>query len=132
MSKVTIESKKAFDGEEKMVLEEFKKHLDALIEKNKAEIEAFLAPSFVLIHKDGRSQPREGFIQEVIDGALNYYKARIIDPSIQIENNVATMKVDVEFDCLVYGTKGVFTLKCINKFEKINNIWLFTNWNTNN
>ena len=132
MSKVTIESKKTFEGEEKIVLEEFKKHLDALIAKNKADIEAFLAPSFVLIHMDGRSQPGEGFVKEVIDGALNYYKARIIDPSIEIENNVATMKVNVEFDCLVYGNKGVFTLKCVNKFEKINNKWLFIIWNTNN
>ena len=132
MSKVSIESKKAFEGEEKAVLEEFKKHLDDLIEKNKTNIEAFLAPSFVLIHKDGKSQPREGFIQDVIGGALNYFKARIIDPSIEIENNVATMKVDVEFDCLVYGNKGVFTLNCVNKFEKINNNWLFIIWNTNN
>ena len=56
MSKVTIESKKAFEGEEKAVLEEFKKHLDDLIEKNKTNIEAFLAPSFVLIHNPSQEK----------------------------------------------------------------------------
>ena len=71
------------------------------------------------------SQKREGFIDDVITGQLNYYKSRIIEPKIEIENNKAKMKVDVEFDCLVYGTKGVFTLKCVNDFEKKNNKWYF-------
>ncbi len=132
MSKTTIESKRTFNEEENKVLQEFKNHLEALIEKDKAAIEEFLAPSFVLIHKDGKSQPRDGFIKEVIDGVLNYYKARIIDPEIEIENDTANMKVDVEFDCLVYGNKGVWTLHCRNKFQKINNKWYFIIWNTNN
>ena len=132
MSKVTIVSNQTFNKEQTEVLEAFKKHIEDLIEKNKAAIEEFLAPSFVLIHKDGKSQPREGFIKDVIDGSLNYYKSRLIDPSIEVENNVANMKIDVEFDCLVYGNKGVFTLNCRNKFEKINNKWQFILWNTNN
>ena len=71
-------------------------------------------------------------VREVIDGVLNYYKARIIDPEIEIENDTANMKVDVEFDCLVYGNKGVWTLHCRNKFQKINNKYYFIIWNTNN
>ena len=51
---------------------------------------------------------------------------------IEVENNKAKMKVEIEFDCLVYGTKGVFTLKCVNEFEKKNNKWYFILWNTNN
>ncbi len=132
MSNVTIESKRTFTEVENEVLQEFKKHIEDLIKKDKSAIEEFLAPSFVLIHKDGRSQPREGFIQEVIGGQLNYYKSRLIEPEIEVENNIANMKIDVEFDCLVYGTKGVFTLHCKNKFEKVNNKWLFILWDTNN
>ena len=41
MSKVIIEVKKAFEGEEKVVLEEFKKHLDVLIEKIRLILKLF-------------------------------------------------------------------------------------------
>ena len=132
MSNTTIISEEKFTPVQKEVLDSFQAHIEDLIKKDKSAIENYLDPSFVLIHKDGKSQPREGFIDDVISGQLNYFKSKIIDPKIEVENNVATMKVDVEFDCLVYGNKGVFTLKCVNKFEKKHDKWYFTIWNTNN
>ena len=132
MSNTTIVSTDQFSPEQKEVLDSFQLHIEALIKKDKSAIEEYLDPSFVLVHKDGNPQPREGFIDDVITGKLNYYKSRIIEPKIEVDNNKATMKVDVEFDCLVYGNKGVFTLKCVNQFEKKNNKWYFINWNTNN
>ena len=132
MSNTTIVSSSEFTSEQKEVLDSFKNHIEDLITKNKANIDEYLDPSFVLIHKDGKTQHKEGFVDDVISGQLNYYKSRIIEPKIEVENNKAKMKVDVEFDCLVYGTKGVFTLKCVNEFEKKNNKWYFIIWNTNN
>ena len=132
MSNTTIVSSTSFSGEQKEVLDSFQSHIEDLIKKDKIAIEEYLDPGFILVHKDGKSQPREGFIDDVITGKLNYYKSRIINPEIEVGNNKATMKVDVEFDCLVYGNKGVFTLKCVNQFEKKNNKWYFINWNTNN
>ena len=132
MSNTTIVSSEQFSPEQKEVLDSFQLHIEALIKKDKSAIEEYLDPVFVLVHKDGNPQPREGFIDDVITGKLNYYKSRIIEPKIEVDNNKATMKVDVEFDCLVYGNKGVFTLKCVNQFEKKNNKWYFINWNTNN
>ena len=132
MSNTTIVSSTSFSGEQKEVLDSFQNHIEDLIKKDKTAIEEYLDPGFILVHKDGKSQPREAFIDDVITGKLNYYKSRIINPEIEVGNNKATMKVDVEFDCLVYGNKGVFTLKCVNQFEKKNNKWYFINWNTNN
>ena len=132
MSNTTIVSTSEFTPEQKEVLDSFKNHIEDLINKNKAGIDEYLDPGFVLIHKDGKSQPKEGFVNDVITGQLNYYKSRIIEPMIEVENNKAKMKVEIEFDCLVYGTKGVFTLKCVNEFEKKNNKWYFILWNTNN
>ncbi len=132
MSKTTIESNRTFNEEQNELLQEFKKFIDALISKDKAIMEAFLAPSFILVHMSGQNQPKEGFIKEVIDGTLNYFKAKIIDPEIEIKNNIANMKVDIAFDALVYGAKGSWTLHAKNKFEKINNKWYFVNWNTKN
>ena len=132
MSKTTIESNCNFNEEQNELLQEFKKFIDALINKNQAIMEEFLSPSFILVHMSGQNQPKEGFIKEVIDGTLNYFKAKIISPEIKIENNIANMKVDVSFDALVYGMKGSWTLHSKNKFEKINNKWYFVNWNTRN
>ena len=132
MSNTTIVSTSEFTPEQKEVLDSFKNHIEDLINKNKVGIDEYLDSAFILIHKDGKSQPKEGFVNDVITGQLNYYKSRIIEPMIEVENNKAKMKVEVEFDCLVYGTKGVFTLKCVNEFEKKNNKWYFIIWNTNN
>ena len=120
------------NDEQNELLQEFKKFIDALINKDKAFMEEFLAPSFVLVHMNGQVQPKEGFVKEVIDGILNYFKARIINPEIEIKNNIADMKVDIAFDAKVYGAKGSWTLHCKNKFEKIKNKWYFLNWNTKN
>ena len=132
MSKTIIESKNTFNEEQNELLQEFKKFIDALINKDKAIMEEFLSPSFVLVHMSGQNQPKEGFVKEVIDGTLNYYKAGIINPKIEIKNNIADMKVDVAFDAKVYGMSGSWTLHSKTKFEKINNKWYFLNWNTRN
>ena len=132
MSKTIIESKTIFNEEQNKLLQEFKIFIDALISKDKDIMEEFLSSSFILVHMSGQNQPKEGFIKEVINGTLNYFKSKIINPEIKIENNIANMKVDIAFDALVYGMKGSWTLHSKNKFEKINNKWYFVNWNTRN
>ena len=125
---VEIQSNTNYNQEEKEVLNAFKNHVEALIKKDKNAIEAFLAPSFQLIHMAGNAQPRSGFIDEVMGGVLNYYSARLINPQIQVENYFAKMVVDVNFDAKVYGSKGNWTLHSKNTFQKINNQWYFIKW----
>ena len=132
MSKITIKTKNTYNAEQNELLLEFKKFIDAIINKDKYFMEEFLSPSFSLVHMSGQNQPKEGFIQEVMDGILNYFKAGIFNPEIVIKNNIADMKVDIAFDARVYGMSGSWTLHCKNKFEKINNKWYFLNWNTRN
>ena len=129
MSSVPIVTTQNFNQQEKEVLIEFKKHVEALIRKDKASIEQFLAPSFQLIHMTGKVQNRKEFIDEVMGGILNYYKSRLVNPQIEINNNIAKMRVDVEFDAKVYGMRGNWTLHSNNIFQKINNKWFFIKWN---
>ena len=49
-----LEAGKYFNEQEKEVLIEFRNHIEALIRKDRAAIEAFLAPSFQLIHMTGK------------------------------------------------------------------------------
>ena len=129
MTQVSISTNRNFSQEETEVLYAFKNHVEALIRKDKYSIEAFLHPSFQLIHMTGKVSPRNEFISEVLGGSLNYFKSRLVNPQIKINNNVANMVVDVEFDALVYGMRGNWTLHSKNTFQKINNQWYFTKWN---
>ena len=129
MSSVPIVTSQYFNEQEKEVLIEFRNHIEALIRKDRAAIEAFLAPSFQLIHMTGKVQDRNDFINEVMGGILNYYKSRLVNPQIEINNNIAKMRVDVEFDANVYGMRGNWTLYSKNTFQKINNRWYFIKWN---
>ena len=128
-SSVPIVTSQNFNQEEKEVLIEFRNHIEALIRKDRASIEQFLAPSFQLIHMTGKVQGRNDFINEVMGGVLNYYQSRLVNPQIEINNNIAKMRVDVEFDAMVYGMRGNWTLYSKNIFQKINNKWFFIKWN---
>ena len=128
MSQVSISSNRNFNQQESEVLNSFRDHVDALIRKDKISIESFLAPSFQLIHMTGKISPRSEFIGEVMGGILNYFRARLVSPQIQIKNNYAFMTVDVEFDAMVYGAKGNWTLHSKNTFQKVNNQWYFIKW----
>ena len=128
MSKVEISSSKVYAGEENQILQEFKSHIEALIRKDKAGIEAFLDPSFQLIHMTGTVASKNQYVNDVMTGVLNYYHSKIINPEIEINNDTAKMKVDVNFDAKVYGGKGNWTLHSKNHFKKINNKWYFVKW----
>ena len=128
MSFVSISANRNFNQQEAEVLYAFRDHVDALIRKDQFSIDSFLAPSFQLIHMTGKVSPKSEFMGEVMGGILNYYNARLVYPQIQINNNFAFMTVDVEFDAMVYGARGNWTLHSKNTFQKINNRWLFIKW----
>ena len=128
MSKVSIVSSQVFKGEEGEIFEIFKKFLDAIISKDKKAMETYLGNSFHLIHMSGKKEPKEEFINDVMNGVLNYFSSKIIEPKIEVINNSAKMIADVNLDAKVYGMKGNWTLHSKNYFEKINNIWQFIKW----
>ena len=72
MSLVPVVTSRKFNQQEYEVIIAFRNHVDALIRKDRGTIEAFLAPSFQLIHITGKVQPKNEFVNEVMGGALNY------------------------------------------------------------
>ena len=128
ISQVSIASNSNFNQQETEVLYAFRNHIEALINKDKYSIESFLAPSFQLIHMTGMVSSKNQFINEVMGGIFNYYKARLVNPRIQIVNNFAKMIVDIQFDAMIYGTRSYWTLHSKNTFQKLNNQWYFLKW----
>ena len=128
MVDVELISGEAFNNQENELLNDFKAFIQAMISKDKIEMENFLDNSFVLIHMGGNQEPKNHFINDVMEGVLNYYHSKIIEPKIIINNNSAEMNVDINFDAKVYGTKGNWTLHSKNTFVKKNGRWYFVKW----
>ena len=128
MVDVELISGEAFNSQENELLNNFKAFIQAIISKNKIEMENFLDNSFVLIHMGGNQEPKNHFINDVMEGVLNYYHSKIIEPKIIINNNSAEMNVDINLDAKVYGMKGNWTLHSKNTFIKKNGRWYFVKW----
>ena len=128
MVDVELISGEAFNNQENELLNNFKAFIQAMISKDKVEMENFLDNSFVLIHMGGNQEPKNHFINDVMEGVLNYYHSKIIEPKIIINNNSAEMNVDINLDAKVYGMKGNWTLHSKNTFIKKNGRWYFVKW----
>ena len=128
MVDVELISGEAFNNQENELLNNFKAFIQAMINKDKVEMENFLDNSFVLIHMGGNQEPKNHFINDIMEGVLNYYHSKIIEPKIIINNNSAEMNVDINLDAKVYGMKGNWTLHSKNTFIKKNGRWYFVKW----
>ena len=128
MSNVELISSQVFNNQENELLNSFINFIQIIIRKDKQGMEAYLDPSFVLVHMSGNEEPKNQFISDVLGGVLNYYHSKIIEPKIKINNNQAEMMVDVNLDAKVYGMKGNWTLHSRNIFQKKNGQWYFVRW----
>ena len=128
MSNVELISSQVFNNQENELLNSFINFIQIIIRKDKQGMEAYLDPSFVLVHMSGNEEPKNQFISDVLGGVLNYYHSKIIEPKIKINNNQAEMMVDVNLDAKVYGMKGNWTLHSRNIKKKKNGQWYFVRW----
>ena len=128
MSNVELISSQVFNNQENELLNSFINFIQIIIRKDKQGMEAYLDPSFVLVHMSGNEEPKNQFISDVLGGVLNYYHSKIIEPKIKINNNQAEMMVDVNLEAKVYGMKGNWTLHSRNIFQKKNGQWYFVRW----
>ena len=85
--------------------------------------------NYILTHMSGKRQTKAEYINEIMDGTLNYYKSKIIHPQVSIlEENHAKLIADVELDAKVYGIKGTWTLNTNVSMKKIENKWFLNQW----
>ena len=111
------------------VLERFIEFQYAMIEKDYKKLNELLADNYTLTHMSGKTQTKEEYIDEIMDGTLNYYKSTINTPIIIIcEKDKAILKADVTLDAKVYGIKGTWTLHSEQTLERINNEWYLSKW----
>ena len=129
MTKVSVINKKELTKSEEEVLERFKEFQLAMIEKNFDALDEILDDDYTLTHMSGKTQTKQEYIDEIMDGTLNYYKSTIHCPQIKIiEETKAIFNADVTLDAKVYGIKGTWTLHSQQTMEKVNNKWYISKW----
>ena len=127
--KVNVVNKKDFTADQEEVLERFMDFQDAMIEKDSDKLNEIICDNYTLTHMSGKTQTKEEFIDEIMDGTLNYYKSTIDNPDITIlDDNKAVFKADVTLDAKVYGMKGTWTLHSRQTMEKIDGKWQISKW----
>lgn len=114
-------------NEEKEVLAAYEKMQQAMIDKNLEMMRSLVTEDKTFTHMSGRTQTREEFFAEIMNGTLNYYRSEIRDPVVTVENDRANLKASVTLTAMVYGMSGSWTLHTDTNFRKINHRWIQCN-----
>ena len=126
---VSVVNKGDLNLDQEEVLERFIEFQYAMIEKDLEKLNELLEDNYTLTHMSGKTQTKDEYIGEIMDGTLNYYKSIIHNPIITIkEKDKAILKADVTLDAKVYGIKGTWTLHSEQTMEKINEKWYLSKW----
>ena len=127
---VSVINKRNLTDIQEDVLERFMAFQEAMIEKDLEKLKEILCDNYTLTHMSGKTQTKQEFIDEIMNGTLNYYKSTIDNLDIILfGENKAIFKADVTLDAKVYGIKGTWTLHSQQTLEKINNKWYISKWN---
>lgn len=126
--KVKVINKDKLNQDQEAVLEKFIEFQFAMIEKDSKKLNELLCDNYTLTHMSGKTQTKQEYIGEIMDGTLNYYESIISDPIIIINGDKALLKADVTLDAKVYGIKGTWTLHSEQTFEKIDEEWHLSKW----
>lgn len=126
---VSVVDKGNLNQDQEDVLERFIEFQYAMIEKDLEKLNELLEDNYTLTHMSGKTQTKDEYIGEIMDGTLNYYKSIIHNPIITIkEKDKAILKADVTLDAKVYGIKGTWILHSEQTMEKIDGNWFLSKW----
>ncbi|MBP3771085.1 MAG: nuclear transport factor 2 family protein [Treponema sp.] len=110
--------------EEREVYSAYKAINKAMIKKDRTAMERYFDEKLIFTHMSGKKQTREEFIDEIMDGSLNYFKVDTKDFSISVDGDSARMKVTHSLTAKVYGISGSWTMSGENTYKKRDGIWI--------
>ena len=129
MSDVEVICEKSFSDVDNEILNRFIEFQQALIDKNEDKLNEIILEDYQLVHMSGKTQSKAEFIDEVMDGTLNYYKSEILEPTFLWDDDEnVSMIADVTLTAKVYGINGKWTLNTVASFVKIDGKWYFGKW----
>jgi ketosteroid isomerase-like protein len=98
---------------------------EALIKKDRAALERLFDKDLTFTHMSGKVQTRKEFLDEIMDGTLNYYKIETKSYDIQMQgDSLARMSVTHTLTAKVYGSSGAWTMDADYTYEKRGDTWV--------
>ncbi|MBR1384119.1 MAG: nuclear transport factor 2 family protein [Ruminococcus sp.] len=105
----------------------YKEMYTAMINKDRAELERVHDDSFVLVHMTGMRQPKQVYIDSIMDGTLNYYSAAHEDMQVEINGDTAVLTGRSRVGAAVFGgSKHTWQLQLRFQLVKKDDDWYFT------
>ena len=124
MTNVELICEKSFSNVDCEIINRFIEFQQALIDKNEDKLNEIIQEDYELVHMSGKTQSKKDFIEEVMNGTLNYFKSEIEDPTILWDDEEnASLVGDVTLTAKVYGIDGKWTLNTVVNFVKIGGNW---------
>lgn len=113
--------------DKEQIIKLYKDMYTAMINKDKAELERVHDDSFVLVHMTGMRQPKEVYINSIMDGTLNYYAASHEDMQAEVNGDTAVLTGRSRVNAAVFGG-GKHTWRLQLRFQLVRkyNEWYFT------
>lgn len=99
----------------------------AMIAKDSATLGRVHADDFVLVHMTGMRQTKQQYIDAILDGTLNYYKADTEQLDITVHGDTATLTGRSRVTAAVFGGgRHTWRLQLSFMLARRGGRWLFT------
>ena len=109
------------------IIQLYKEMYTAMINKGRAELERVHDDSFVLVHMTGMRQPKDVYINSIMDGTLNYYSASHEDMQVEVNGDTAVLTGRSRVNAAVFGGgKHTWRLQLRFQLVKKDSEWYFT------
>ena len=109
------------------IIQLYKEMYTAMINKDRAELERVHDDSFVLVHMTGMRQPKDVYINSIMDGTLNYYSASHEDMQVEVNGDTAVLTGRSRVTAAVFGGgKHTWRLQLRFQLVKKDSEWYFT------
>ena len=110
--------------DEELVVNCYKEMYRAMSAKEEKALSDVLDNSFILTHMTGMRQPKNEFINSVLNGTLNYYSYTHENLSVKVQDNIATIIGQTKVEAAVLGGgRHIWRLQQECTLTKDNNIW---------
>lgn len=109
------------------IINAYKKMYEGMVSKDEEILREVLDDSFVLVHMTGMRQPKEEFIEAVLNGTLNYFSAEHEHMPVEINGDTAIITGQSYVAAAVFGGgRSNWRLQQKCSMSKIGGEWKIT------
>lgn len=96
----------------------------AIVDADRAQLDAIAADDLVYGHSSGRVQNKAEFIEEIVTkNPIDYLSVTLTDQTIKVSDNVATVRHIYSSEIINNGTPGSLKIGNMLIFQKQNGKW---------